>query len=232
MRDRLARIAGFLYLLSIIIGWFALRYVPDRLVKPDDAIATAHNIVANEFLFRLGMFSDIVAGTIWLFVVLALYRLLKDVDRVQADLMVILGAFMQVPLYFVNVVNYAAALLLITGASFLAAFSEAQRDAMALLFLKLHHYQLLASLLFAGLWLFPFGVLVYKSRFLPRILGVWLVVNGFAWLAICLVGFLAPQYGDVVDKVTSPILFGEIVTMLWLVIMGARAIGPRRANGG
>ena len=229
-RDREARVAGVLYFVSIIVGFFALKYIPDKLIHTGDPLATAHSIVANEFLFRLAIVGDLVGGVIWLFVVLALYQLLKDVDRMQAVLMVILGAVMQVPLYFVNVLNYVAALLLVSGTSFLSSFSEAQRDAMAMLFLKLHHYELLASLVFGGLWLFPFGVLVFKSQFLPRLLGAWLLVNGFGWLAVSITGFLAPQYGDNVDTITRPMLFGEPAIVLWLLIMGARTIGTRTAS--
>jgi hypothetical protein len=227
MRDRDARIAGFLYLLSIIGGVFALLYVPDKIVVSGDAIATAQNIRLHEMLFRLGMAGDIVVGVIWLAVVLALYRLLKDVDQFQAHLMLILGAYMQVPLYFVNVVNYMAALLLVTGTGYLSVFTDVQRDAVAMLFLKLHYYELLASLMFAGLWLFPFGILVVKSRVLPRILGYWLIVDGFAWIAICLCGFVTPQYSHVVDAVTSPVKFAEVAIMLWLLIFGARSFGRR-----
>jgi hypothetical protein len=222
MRDRDARLAGILYLISVVGGIFTLRYVPDRLIVSGNAAATAHNIAANPSLLRWGIIGDLAGGVIWLFVVLVLYRLLKDVDRVPADLMVVLGAFMQVPLYFVNVVNYMAALTLATGAGFLSAITEAERDALAMLFLKLHHYQLLSSLVFAGLWLFPFGILVYKSGFLPRALGVWLLFAGVAWLAVAFTGFLAPQYSDIVDKITQPMVFGEIATMLWLLIFGAR----------
>jgi hypothetical protein len=227
MRDRAARLAGLLYLISVVGGIFTLRYVPDRLVASGDPVTTAHNIAANPLLLRLGIAGDLVGGVIWLFVVLALYWLLKDVDRTQADLMVILGAFMQVPLYFVNVVNYMAALTLANGANFLSAVTEAQRDALVMLFLKLHNYQLLSSLVFAGLWLFPFGILVYKSGFLPRILGVWLLLAGVAWLVVAFNGFLAPQYNEIVDKITQPVAFGEIVTMLWLLIIGARKFGAR-----
>jgi Domain of unknown function (DUF4386) len=225
MRNRDARVAGFLYLIAIVAGVFDLMYLPGKFIVPGDAAATAHNIVANQLLFRVAIVSDLLTGVIWLFVVLALYRLLSDVDRTQAALMVILGAFMQVPLYFANVVNYIAALLLVTNTPFLAVFSAVQRDAMAMFFLRLHHFGFLASLVFAGLWLFPFGILVYKSRFLPRTLGVWLVINGFAWLARCFTGFLAPQYGDVVDAVTLPMTFGEILITLWLVIFGAKTFG-------
>ena len=232
MQNRDARIAGFLYLIAIIVGFLTLQYLPETVIQPGDAIATAHNIAANQFRFRLLIVGDIAAGTVWLFVVLALYRLLKGVDPEQAALMVVLGAFMQVPLYFVGVVNYAGALLSVTDTSFLSVFSTAQRDALAMLFLRLHHYQFQASLIFAGLWLFPFGILVFKSRFLPRTLGVLLIINGFAWLAISLTSFLIPQYGAVVDKVTSPMLFGEFAVTLWLLIVGARTLGPFRKSVG
>jgi len=225
VRNRDARVAGLLYALAIVIGLFTLMYLPDRLITPGDASATAHGILTHELFLRLAMAGDIVGGTLWLFVVLALYRLLRDVDAVQAALMVILGAYLQVPLYFVNVVNYAAALLLVKGAPYLTVFSEAQRDALAMVFLRLHHYGFLASLLFAGLWLFPFGILVFKSRFLPRILGIWLVVDGFAYVVICLGGFLTPQYGATIDALTSPLLTGEIAITLWLLIFGARTFG-------
>ncbi|HEY6325185.1 MAG TPA: DUF4386 domain-containing protein [Candidatus Cybelea sp.] len=225
MRNRDARVAGLLYALAIVIGLFTLMYLPDRLITPGDAAATARTILTHEFLLRLAMAGDILAGVVWLFVVLALYRLLHDVDPVQAALMVILGAYMQVPLYFVNVVNYAAALLLVKGAPYLAVFSEAQRYALTMVFLRLHHYELLASLLFAGLWLFPFGILVFKSRFLPRFLGIWLAVNGLAFLLVCFGGFLTPQYGSTIDAITSPLLTGEIAITSWLLIFGARTFG-------
>jgi membrane-bound metal-dependent hydrolase YbcI (DUF457 family) len=225
MRNRDARVAGFLYLLAIIVGLFALEYVPGTLIISGNAVETAHNILTNELLFRLGMAGDLAGGTLWLFVVLALYQLLKDVDRAQAHLMVVLGAFMQVPLFFVNVVNYAGALLFLEGAPFLSGFSVVQRDAMAMAFLQLHHYQLLASLVFAGLWLFPLGILVFKSRFLPRSLGVWLCVDCFAWLADCFTGFAAPQYTSAVGRFTTPVQFAEIALMAWLLIFGARTFG-------
>jgi len=228
MRDRYARVAGVLYLLAVVVGWLTLAYLPDRFIVTGDAVATARNIAGNEALFRVTIFGDLVCGVVWLFVVLALYRLLEGVDRIQSALMVILGAFMQVPLYFVNAVNYAAALLLVTNTNYLSTFSDAQRDALAMLFLRLHHYELLASLLLAGLWLFPFGILVFKSGFLPRTLGIWLVVNGFAWVAICASGFLMPNYSGIVGKITAPMNLGEIGIALWLTVMGARTLGNAR----
>lgn len=228
--NRDARVAGFLYLLSVIVGYFDLMYLPDAFLVPGNAGATAHNIATHELLFRIAMVADLVTGALWLLVVLALYRLLRRVDETQANLMVILGAFMQVPLYFVNVVNYVAALLLVRGEGYLSGLAIAQREVMAMLFLRLHHYETEASLVFAGLWLIPFGILVYKSGFLPRWLGVWLIVDCFAWLAISFTAFLAPQYAALVGNITTPITLGEVAMMLWLLIIGARpSIVSRRA---
>ncbi len=227
--NRDARVAGFLYLLLTLAGLFALEYVPSTLFVTGNATATAHNIATHETLFRLAIVSELVAIVLELIVALVLYRLFKGVDQTQAALLVILGGFIPVPIYFLNALNYVAALILVRGADFLTVFSPAQRDALAMLFLRLHHYELLASFIFAGLWLFPFGILVFKSGFLPRILGIWLIVNGFAYLAITFSGFLLPQYADAVGSIASPILFGEMAIMLWLVIMGART---KRAGTG
>jgi hypothetical protein len=221
MRDRDARIAGILYLVSIVVGFATLDYLPGRFIHGDPA-ATASAIVANEPLFRLAIVGDLVDGIIWLFVVLALYRLLRAVSAAQSGLMLVLGAFMQVPLYFVNASNYVAALLCATGAPFLSSFSEMQRASLTMFFLRLHHFGLLASLVFGGLWLFPFGVLVFKSRFLPKVLGIWLIANGLGWLLISIAGFAAPQYNDIIGKVTIPLLLGEPAITLWLIVMGAK----------
>jgi hypothetical protein len=220
--NRDARVAGFLYLLVIVVGFLDLEILPGRFIKSGDAVATAHNITGHQSLFRTLIASDLIAGVLWLLVVLALYRLLKNVDRTQAVLMLILGALLQVPLYFIMPVSYAGALLILTNPSIAPAFSVVQRDAMAMLFLRLHGYQLLTSLVFAGLWLFPFGVLVYKSGFLPRILGVWLIADGFAWLAIVFTGIFAPQNAGMVRTITTPLTVAEIAIALWLAILGSR----------
>jgi hypothetical protein len=217
-----ARVAGLLYILASIVGVVRLMYIPNALFVHGNATATANNIAAHESLFRLGIVSNPVGAVLWLFVPLALYRLLKGVDQTLAVLMVILGSLMQVPLFFVNTVNDAAALLFARGGGYLSVFDKPQRDAFARLFLDLHHQLDLANLIFAGLWLFPFGLLVYKSRFLPRFLGVWLMVACFAWLAFSFTGLLFPAYEDKAFSITQPIALGEVATMLWLVIMGAK----------
>ena len=162
-----ARIPGLLYILASVVGVLRLMYIPNKLFVYGNATATAANVAAHESLFRLGIVSDPVAAVLWLFVPLALYRLLKGVDQTLAVLMVILGSLMQVPLFFVNTVTDAAALLFARGGGYLSVFDKPQRDAFARLFLDLHHQLDLANLIFAGLWLFPFGLLVYKSASCP-----------------------------------------------------------------
>jgi hypothetical protein len=217
-----ARVAGLLYLLGSLFGIVRLIYVPNKLFVYGNATATASNIAAHELLFRFGMVSYLLCAALWIFVTLALYRLFKGVNQALAVLMVILGSLMVTPIFFANTVNDAAALLFVRGGGYLSVFDKPQRDAFARLFLDLHHQLDLANEIFWGLWLIPYGLLVYKSRFLPRILGVWLIIACFAYLALSFTGFLFPVYEDRVDNIAQPILLGELATMLWLLIMGVR----------
>jgi hypothetical protein len=220
--DKAARVAGALYLLAILVGPFSLIYIPTVLFVTGDATATAHNILTHEMLFRLGILGDLLAGISILFLTLALYQLLKGVDRGYAVLMVILGGLMVTPIFFLNALNWVAALLLVHGADFLAAFTQAQRYALAMLFIRLHSQGNVVNEVFWGLWLFPFGALVVRSRFLPRLLGIWLIVGGLGYLALSLAGLLFPQYEDIVFTVVQPAFLGEVAIMLWLLIKGAK----------
>ncbi len=216
-----ARVAGLLYL-SLLGAPLRLIYIPNHLFVSGNATATANNIAAHEMLFRFGIVAELVTGIMALFLTLALYRLLKGVDQGLAVVMVILGSLMSTPIYFLNSLNDAAALLFARSADFLSVLDKPQRDAFAMLFLRLHGQGVRVNELFWGLWLFPFGLLVYRSRFLPRILGLWLMVNCFAYLASSFIGLLAPQYEEMVSNYAFPVMFGELAIMLWLVIMGAR----------
>ena len=215
------RIAGFLYLILGVFAPFRLIYFPSKLFMHGNATATASNIAAHQFLFRLGILSDLLCGTVLIFLVLALYRLLKGVDQNLAVLMVILGGMLPATIDFFNVLNDAAALLLVRGADFLSVFEKPQRDALAMLFLRMHGQAILAAEIFWGLWLLPLGMLTYKSRFLPRFLGVWLIVNGFGYLAMSITGLLLPDYSSLVEKITFPALIGELAFLLWPLIRGA-----------
>ena len=218
---REARIAGFIYLALTIIAPFRLIYVPGKLFVHGDAAATAHNIATHEFLFRLGIFGDLVTGTVSLLLTFTLYHLFKGVDKKLAALMFVLG-FMDTPLYFFNVLNDAGALLVVQGGDFLQAFDAGQRDGLVTLFLRMHGMMISCAEMFWGLWLFPLALLVIRSRFLPRFLGYWLILNGLAYLALCVSGVLFPAVEDTVSNIAFPLQLGEVAFVLWLVVMGAR----------
>src|SRR3989454_3467633 len=181
------RVAGYWYLLLVLLGPLRLIYIPNKLFVQGNAAATASNIAAHEWLFRFGMLSDLLGAVVLIFLVLAFYRLFKGVDQQLAVLLVIVGGVMPALINFVNVVSDAGALMVARGggaggADFLFVFYKPQRDALVILFLRLHYHQIVASDVFWGLLLFPMGALVYKSRFLPRFIGVWLIVNAVAYV--------------------------------------------------
>ena len=216
------RVAGFWYLLLVLIGPLRLIYIPDTLFVRGNAAATAHNIAAHAWLFRLGIVSDLVGGVILIFLVLAFYRLFKTVDRRLAMLVVIFGGVMPALLDLVGAAFDAATLMIAQGADFLSAFDKPQQDALAMLFIKLGDHQTTAAEMLWGVWLLPLAALVYRSRFLPRFLGVWLAINGVAYVILCLTGELLPQYHNDVFNYGQPAFFGEVALMLWLVIRGSR----------
>jgi hypothetical protein len=219
--DKAARVAGAVYLSMAVTAPFSLIYIPRTLIVRGNATATANNILAHETLFRLGIVADLISSVIFIFLVLALYRLLSGVNKTHASLMVAL-VVVSVAVGFVNVVNNIAALTLFRGGDFLAVFDKRQLDALGMLFVDLHHQGLVVNEIFWGLWLFPFGVLVMRSGFLLRILGVWLIVNCFAYVAISFTGLLLPQYEHMVFNSAFPALLGEMAIMLWLLIKGAK----------
>lgn len=196
-------------------------YVPRKVIVHGNAAATASNILAHETLFRFGIAGEIIGQAGFIFVALALYDLLKGVSRRYASMMVML-IVMSVPIAFVNELNSIAALVLVRGADFLSVLDKTQREALAMLFIKLHGQGFVVAEMFWGLWLFPLGLLVYRSRFLPRFLGVWLGLAGVAWVLLSLTGILLPEYQDKVDTYSQPAMIGEIVFMLWLLIMGGK----------
>ena len=213
--------AGLWYLLLIVIGPLRLIYIPSKLFVDGNATATVSNIAAHEWLFRFGIVGDLVCGVILILLVMAFYRLFKGVDQHLAVLVVIFGGVMPALIIFVGVVSDAAALMIARGGDFLTAFDKPQRDALAMLFLNLRDHQNTAAEILWGVWLVPLAVLVYRSRFLPRFLGIWLAIGGVAYVSLSLTGELLPQYQDKVFTYSQPAFLGELALMLWLVIKGA-----------
>jgi hypothetical protein len=216
-----ARIAGALYLVNGVTGFFGIIYVPSKLIISGNVAATANNILASETLFRLGIASELICAVEFIFLLWVLYRLLAGVSKTHASLMVFWGlAF--VPFMCVNVLNEIAALMLLRGEDFLSVLGQPQREGLAMLFLELHRYGYIVGWIF-GPWLFFFGVLVFKSGFLPRTLGVMLIAACFGYLADSLTPLLLPSYSHVVDRFASiPLTLSEPAIILWLLIVGAK----------
>lgn len=225
-----ARIAGAVYLSMVFTAPFTLLYIPNKLVVRGDATATANNIVAHETMFRLAIFGDLITAVIFICLGVALYRLLSGVSKPWAMLMF---AFVIVSsgVGFLDTLNNIGALILFRGADFLNVFDKPQLNALGYLFIRLHDQGIFMNELFWGLWLFPFGLLVFRSGFMPRFIGVWLMINCFGYVALCAIALFIPTYYSAAFTWAQPILFGELVVMLYLLIKGAKVaeLSPQAA---
>lgn len=217
-----ARRAGVLYLIWILTGLFAMFYVPSQINTHADNATIVNSVISNESLFRVSIVNDLCSSALWVLLVLLLYRLFKSVNDRQAKLLV---AFViaQIPVVFVIGAFNITSLMIMKG-EILKTFELGQRQDLAVLFLRINDYGVLTLEMFWGLWLFPLAILVYQSRFMPRFLGVWLIINGLALVALCLAGLLLPQFKDTVYKIALPAMFGEFALMLWLLIKGAKPV--------
>ncbi len=217
-----ARLAGWLYLLVVVVAPFGMMYVPGELIVSGDATATADLIRNSQLLFRLGILSELVGAILMTFVVVALYWLFKAVDEKLALLMLILGALISAPISLLNGVNNMAALALARGANSLSVFGPAELDSLSYLFLLLHTKTIMVGQIFWGLWLFPFGMLVMRSGFIPRFLGVLLFIAGFGYLIDTATALLLPQFKPTVTQITLIMNIGEMPIVFWLLIWGAK----------
>ncbi len=223
--QKTARMAGFLYLIYIVTTIVADVFGRSSLIVFGDAAATAQNIMASEWQFRIGVTGDLVSVVFFLLAAWALYVLLKPVNKDLALLFVLLNLG-GVAVYSINLLNQFAALLLLSGADYLKVFQADQLQALAMFFLTLHHNGYWIAQIFFGAWLFPLGYLVFKSGFLPRILGIVMMIHCVGWLMTFLQFFLFPGFG-VIIYLTYPLGFiSEFGLTLWLLIMGAKEQKP------
>lgn len=216
-----ARTAGLIYLSMIIVAPFAMLYVPNKLIVSGNATGTADNILAHETMFRLSILGDLIGQVIFICLGVVFYRLLRDVNKTWALLMLSF-VLVSAAVCFLNVINDIAALLLFRGGDFLVVFDKLQRDALAMFFLRLYNYGQFIAEIFWGLWLFPLGLLIYRSGFIPRFIGAWLMINCFGWLILSFTAlFSRPSYNTLFGYL-QPLLFGEMALMLYLLIKGAK----------
>lgn len=222
---RQAHIGGVLYFLMLVSAPVSLLYVPGRLVVSGDAAATAANLRASEWLLRLGIGTELAHQALLVFLALALYRLFKGVSVGLARQLLCLGALIPVPIMFLNVLNEIAALTLAQGPEFLNVIEPASRDALAYLFMRLHGQGILVASVFWGLWLFPFGLLVIRSGFIPVVFGWLLFGAGAAYVASSFASLVVPPLVPLVEPVAMPLQIAEVPIIFWLLIRGAR--GPK-----
>lgn len=213
-----ARIAGVLYLIVVLTGLFTLLYVPSNLIVWGDAQATFDAITASEALFRLSIFAGILCYLAFLLLPLVLYKVLSPVNKLYAVAMVVL-AVTSVPISLFNLTHKFAVLTLISNPEY---FSALDLPKQVLLQLDYYNDGITVAAVFWGLWLFPFGYLVFKSGFLPKFLGVLLMAGCFGYIINMTGNLLFPDYASlgISRFISLPASLGEIGICLWLLIAG------------
>lgn len=213
-QNRLARIAGLLYSLMIPLGAFGILYIPSMMVD-GNAEATIGKVISNISLFRLTVISAIVVQITHIFIVVLLYQLLKSIHNNMAMLMVIF-MLVSIPITLFNELNNYAVISLTDG-------NGINNQEMIMLFFKLHEYGILIASIFWGLWLFPMGYLVYHSRFLPKSIGIILMVACCGYVLDSLLKLALPEYGgSILASIIGITMYGEIIFPLWLLIRGIK----------
>jgi len=219
--SRLARVAGLLYLIVVLTGLFSLAYVPSKVMVHGDPQATLQRMAAFEALLRYGVASFLVEQVAFLLLVCALYRLLRSADQVVAAIMVIL-VVASIPPALMSAVERLNLLSLLDRSD--VTHASDQLLALARSSFDAYSHGLLVTSLFWGLWLFPFGFLIMRSRLLPRVLGVFLMIGCAGYVVDVLCSIVLPGYGDMAmsNYMTLPAAIGEIGSCLWLLAAGIR----------
>jgi len=221
-----AHIAGVLYVLASIMAVFAWVYVTGKIFVRDDPTATANNIRASETLFRLGIAGELIGSIIFIFVVLALHRLFKAVSEKHAMAMAIL-LLISTPISLLAVLGELAALIVAGGGNFVSSFDQHQLDGLSYLFFRLHGQALVVAQIFWGLWLFPFGILVIRSGFIPRFIGFLLFIAAFGYLIDSFTVLVLPTYKQIGNQIAMILELSELPIIFWLLIWGAK---PQRSG--
>jgi hypothetical protein len=215
-----ARMAGLFYLIFVLTTVLAT-YIRGRFIVSGDAAATATNIMGSELFFRIGFVTELVSAVFFVLAAWALYMLLKPVNKNLALLFLLLNLG-GVAVECINALNLFAALQFLSGANYLNVFQTGQLQAMAMSSLNLYTSGFIIAQIFFSAWLLPLGYLVYKSRSLPRFLGLLLILDFFGNLSWFLQFFLLPDYGILAYPGNAISFVAEISLTLWLLIMGVK----------
>jgi Domain of unknown function (DUF4386) len=220
-KQKLARTAGILYLFIVILGFWGIMYVPSQTVVRGDAVATISKLLSNEFLFRSGIAGNLASSVIFLFLALTFYRLFKNTDENLAKTLVVL-VIVQTPVVFVSeALNVSA--LMVTKGELLKSFDMIQRQEFVLFLLRTSKYSIIVLEIFWGLWLIPLGQLILKSGYLPRIIGIFLILGGVAYvIEVMDYILLSEKLSFITDFFPIFYTVGELSTVLWLLIKGVK----------
>lgn len=224
----IARKAGLIYLIVVISGIFSLMYVPNQLIDLNNAAVTYQNIQSHELLFRLGILGNVICYLAFMILPFALHNLLKNIHHNIAKCMIIL-VLIGIPIAFVNLEHKFAILSILNNENLFAGIPINQLQQQLLISLQNFNNGINLLSVFWGLWLFPFGWLVYKSGFLPKLLGILLMVGCMCYLIDFTASLLAPKYNSsgISTFVMLPASIGEIGICLWLLIVGvSKSKGP------
>jgi hypothetical protein len=200
--------------------------VDRKVYVSGNAAATARNVRANSGLVHTVVVADLFQATVWVFLGLTLYLLLKHVHKTAAIAMVVFVAI-GAGITLLNAVFEFEGLRVATGAVHVAASGTAGSNATVLLLLDTQHYGYLIAQIFFGLWLVPLGYLAYKSGWFPKALGVLLVVGGVCYLVGTLAAFLAPGTGQKINTfITIPSAIAEVCMVVYLLVIGVKTVEP------
>ena len=217
-----ARIAGIFYLITIITGVFAEVFVRGALVVRDDPAATATNILAHESLYRFGLAADLIMLACYISVTLLFFYLFKPVGR-SLSLLAALFSLVGIAVLAVNSLNHLAPLIFLGGADYLNAFETTQLQALALMSLRMHARGYSIAGVFFGIYMLLLGYLIFRSAFLPRILGVLMAVGGLSFLANSFASFLLPTLVARLPDIGMLGGIAELALSLWLMALGVNA---------
>ncbi len=211
---------GALYFVVVIMGIVGEFLLPNFIVS-GDAAATAEKAATGIATYRFNIFSSVVSGVVFLILTHSLYHFFRDIDRRQATLMLLLVSF-GILIAFANNLIEMAPLVLLGGSEYSSAFAKPQLDALVMFFLRLTGSGSAIAILFWGLWLFPFGWLVIRSKWFPRALGYMLYAAGLAYVVTSVVAILTPDLRQAAITWLMPLYLGELPIVFWMLIKGAR----------
>ncbi len=216
--QRLARLAGAIYFVQIFVGSFPL-YVRSTLIVSDDTTATIANVLASETLFRFGMLSEVAVSLTWLSMAFTLFILLKPVRR-EVSMAFLILVIVGVATINTNVVHLSSALALIEGGVHASSFDSPELQSLGMVLFSVFNKGEVVWGLFAGLWLIPLGFVVLKSRYVPRVFGVLLMLASTGYVLPIIASYVIPEYASTIRPLIVVSGLTEISFGLWLLVKG------------